>query len=427
MTAPEAQPGRWHSVLVFFGTPRFSAALSTAIIGAAFFSFLLKNLIGWAGLFAILSGLVVLAGASFLGQREEIEWRGLLPISLLAFVGWSGFSVFLSQYQWSTLGGVVYQLAFAALGVYVALARDFIQIVRITGNVLRYVLTVSLAVEVLSGLLIDTPIHFLGIQGNLDVGGPIQGVLGTRNQLGLVSLIALVTFGTELLTRSVSRQAGILSLILASLSILLSQSPVNLGVLGVLGLASLGLLGLRRVTAESRRYWLLGLGTAALAAIIATYIFRARVLHLLGATGDFDYRLRLWNSVLPFIQQNPIEGWGWVGSWPSDIFPFEAIDPTTDHLSALNAYLDVWFQLGLVGLFAFLGLVGLALVRSWILATQKRSRVFVWPALLLVALLTTGLAESGVLVEWGWLILVVCVVKVAQHLSWRQALQSGPG
>jgi exopolysaccharide production protein ExoQ len=424
MTGNRPGTKRLDAILEFVGTPRFSAALSTAIIGAAFFSFLLKNLIGWAGLFAILAGLVAFAALSLIGQRDILEWRGFLPFSLLAFLGWSAISIIFSQYQWASLGGIAYQFAFALLGVYVALARDFIQIVRIVGNVLRAVIGMSLVAELVVGVLLDTSFPFLGILGRLGAGGPIQGVMGTRNQLGLVALLALVTFGTEVLTRSINRTIGIASLVFASFTILLSQSPVNLGVLAVLGIASLGLLGLRRVSVESRRYWLWGLGTAAIVALIILFAARDRVLALLGATGDFKYRLGLWNNLFPFIQLRPLQGWGWVGQWPPDIVPFGAIDPSIDHLSALNAYLDVWFQLGVIGLIAFLLFAALAIVRAWVLATQKRSRVFVWPALVLVALIATSTAESGVLIEWGWLILVVCSVKVAQHLRWRQPLTS---
>ncbi len=96
--------------------------------------------------------------------------------------------------------------------------------------------------------------------------------------------------------------------------------------------------------------------------------------------------------------------------------------PVADHDSALNAYVDVALQLGLVGLLLFLVLVILAFVRAWLLASNRRSRSFVWPALVVVALLVTALAESSVLVGAGWLTLVVCAVKSAENLSWRRSL-----
>jgi exopolysaccharide production protein ExoQ len=422
MTDRKPATTRWSATREFLGSPRFSAALATAIVGTAFFSFLLKNLIGYAGLIGILVALLILAVLSLVGQRDILEWRGFLPISLAAFLIWSVISVLFSQYQWLTLGGIVYQLAFAALGVYVALARDFIQIVRTVGDVLRAVLAVSLAAEIVVGLLLDTSFKYLDIQGNLSEGGPIQGIMGSRNDLGLVALLGLVTFGTEVLTRSIKRVIGIPSLVFAAIAIVLTQSPVNLGVLLILGVASLGLLALRRVPEHTRRYWLIGLGAAAAIALVIAFAARDRLLALIGATGVINYRLTLWNDMFPFIQQHSLEGWGWVGIWPTDLYPFGAIDPSIDHLSALNAFFDVWFQLGIIGLLSFLLFAALAIIRAWILATQKRSRVFVWPALTLVALLVTSTAQSGVLIEWGWLVLVICSVKVAQHLRWRQPL-----
>jgi len=48
------------------------------------------------------------------------------------------------------------------------------------------VFVVSLALEVLSGVLIDMPIAFLGIDAHLAQGGPISGLLGNRNELGIM-------------------------------------------------------------------------------------------------------------------------------------------------------------------------------------------------------------------------------------------------
>jgi O-antigen ligase len=420
MTGPRRGVAALEYGLQVLGTPRFSAALSTTIVGAAFFSFLIKSLIGWAGLFAILAGLVLFAALSLIGQRDRLELRGFLPYSLAVFLGWSAISIFFSQYQWATLGGITYQIAFALLGIYVAVARDLIQIVRSVGDVLRVVIGVSLALEILVGILLDTSFPALNIQGNIATGGPIQGIMGTRNALGLAALLALVTFGTELLTRSVGRLVGVLSLLGASITIVLSQSPVDLIVLGVLGLASLALLGLRRVPEHNRRYWLLAVGAVGVVGLVVAYVVRDALLSLIGASGDLKYRLHLWNEIFPFIQAHSLEGWGWVGQWPVGVSPFSSIGRATVQSSALNAYFDLWFQLGAIGLAAFLVFAGLAIVRAWILATTKRSRIFVWPALVLVALAVTSLMESGVLIEWGWLILVICAVKVAQHVSWRR-------
>jgi hypothetical protein len=408
------------------GSPRLSAALTTTIIGTAVFSFALRQLIGWAGFIAILAGLVVLAVLSLASQWREIGWNGLLPISLLGFLGWAAASFFWSQYHWESLGGLAYLAGFTVFGIYVALARDTIQIVRSFGDVLRFALALSLAMEIFSGLLIDTPIQFLDITARLDTFGPVTGLLKTTDQLGLVSVIALITFGTELRTKSIARPIAVGSLILGGLCLLLSRAPLAFGAMLVVIAAGAVLYGLRRTSPATGRYW--QLGVLALIATIAglAWAFRSPIVSAFNATGALDYRLSVWQGVWTLTQSRLLQGWGWVGAWPPNIAPFETFTIASGHFagSALNAYLDVWFQLGLIGFVIFVVYLGLALTRSWLLASRRRSVVFAWPTLVLVSLVIGALAESSLLVEFGWLCLVVCSVKASRELSWRRALES---
>jgi O-antigen ligase len=411
----------------FFGAPRFAHALATVSIAVAVLATAVESTIGWPGLIGVVATLVVLAGASLYARRDYIEWQGLLPISLLVFLGWATISIVWSQYQWASLGGIAYLLAFSALGLYIALVRDTIQIVRAFGDVLRFVLVASLAVEIVSGLLIDSPIRFLGVQGLLASGGPVQGLLGTRNQLGVVALIATVTFGTELRTRSIRPQLAIGSLALAVVTMFFSRSPLIGGVLVVLAFAILALYLLRRVPPARRTVAQLVLLALVVVVAAITWGARERIIALSNAGGELDYRITLWRQLGVLIGFNPLEGWGWVGYWRSEIAPFPAFAISERvPVSGLNAYLDVWFQLGLVGAVVFVGLVGLTFVRSWLLAGQRRSIVFAWPALALVVLLSSALFESSLLVEYGWLTFVVCCVKAARELSWRRAFTVPP-
>ena len=421
-----ARPGRVPAaVAAAFASPRFSATLTHLILGLAFATHLVRCLMGWPGLLGALVCLVLLAAASLIARRESIEWHGLLPVSILVFLVWCALSVLWSDYPLRTVSGVGYQLAFGFLAIYVALVRDTIQIVRATGDVLRVLLGLSIGLEVLSGLLLDLPITFLGIQGNIALLGPIQGIFGSRNVLGLVSLIAAVSFIIELRSRSVRPGRAAWSIALAGIGLLLTHSPVFVVVAVAVGIAALALYWLRRTPTENR--WLLQLSLLGTAVLTALFVFVARsgIIDLLNAGSEFETRSSLWREMWRLVELHPLEGWGWTGIWPERISPYGWLDfvTKTEHASALNAFLDVYFQVGLVGFLSFVTLVALAFVRSWLLASNKRPVVYVWSPLVLVALLVTSAAESTVLVEIGWVLLLICSVKAAQGQSWRRLLK----
>ena len=218
--SPLASSATLAAARTLLASPRLAAATTTASIGLGVLAPALERTVGLATLVAILTTLLMIVGFSLWVRRGEIEWQGPLPVSLLAFVGWASLSILWSDYQWATLGGIAYLVAFLVLGVGIALTRDTIQIVRSFGDVMRFVLVLSLSVEVLAGAIIDSALPFLGVQGNLPALGPLQGVMGSRNQFALVALLALVTFGIEFATRSVTRGVAI-----ASVSVACSASP----------------------------------------------------------------------------------------------------------------------------------------------------------------------------------------------------------
>jgi O-antigen ligase len=406
-----------------FGSARFAHVLTLCVLGAGFASHALRSLVGWPGFLAILGGLGLLCGISLVARWRAVDWYGVLPISILVFVGWAAASAIWSDYPQTTVTRVLYLILFAFLGVYVALMRDTIQIVRAVGDVLRVLLGLSLALEIFSGLLIDAPIRLFGIQGNIASLGPIQGIFGSRNLLGFVALIALLTFIIEWRTRSVQPRRAGLSVALGVIMLVLAGSPTTYIAAIATVVSATALYGLRRATPTTRWRWqLAALGTA-IVATIAGWVARVRIIELLDARGEFDVRLDVWREMSRYLGTNPLQGWGWVGVWP-DTPPYTWISLATgrEQTTGLNAFVDVHFQLGLIGLFAFLALAGLALVRSWLLASARRSAVYVWPALVLIVLAVTSFAESVVLGEAGWLLLIVCAVKAARDMSWRDAL-----
>lgn len=417
------------AIAEFLRQPRTTAALTTTGAGLVVVAFTVQQLAGWPGFIAALLLLDAMLLLSLWARRDEIEWNwAILPITLLTYLAWVGMSTIWSGYQRLSLASFGYLLLVTLVGVYIGLSRDTIQIIRSFGDVFRAVLLASIVLETLSGIILDAPLRILNIDGELAYGGPISGLVDTRNQLGLLAVLAIVTFLIEWRTRSIRRDVAIPSLALAVGILVFTRSPVVAMVAVVVLAATAVLYGIRRLAPERRQVaQYVVLGVLALGAALA-WALRGPIIALFNASGELQFRLELWQRVLDFVPVHVLEGWGWAGIWDARVPPFSVLTPTDGrpHDSALNALVDLWLQVGAIGVFLFLALVGFAFVRSWLLAGRRRSVVYTWPALVLVALITVSVAESAILTQAGWLLFVICAVKASAELSWRKALSRIP-
>jgi O-antigen ligase len=404
---------------------RFSQALATVILMFAFGQPTVQALVGSAGTWAVLVTLVVLGGLSLLGQRYRIEWHGVLPLSLLAFVGYCALSVLWSEYSWVALRGFAATLGFIGLGLYLALGRDLVQVIRASGDAFRILLVVALGLEVLSGLVLDVPIPGFGIRGDIAYGGPIQGIGGTRNFMGFVAAMALVTFVVEFLTRSVTAWRAVASTALAVIALMLVQSPITGLAMIALAVTALALWALRHAQPRTRPVVNGVLGVFVMVVAVVAVLARSRILAEIGAAGGSASRLALWSQLRVLIEQHPVQGWGWVGTWPSEpVVPFDVVLAPSGlpFTSALNAFVDAWLQIGLAGMLILLGTAVLAFARAWVTATTFPGVAYVWPAAVLVLLAVTSTAESYLLHGAGLMVFTAVLVIAARRRSWRGRL-----
>lgn len=402
----------------------FARAFTLVVLATVFAASAIRGMAGDVTLATIVLGLCVLGAGVLVARRREIELVRLAPTTLVLFIAWAGASVLWSADPASSLGGWTELLAVCFLAVVIGHVRDALQTVRALGDVLRWLLGISLALEILSGILLDIPIPFLGIQGDIATLGPVQGLFGTRNVLGFVTVIALITFLVEYRTQSVRAGAAIASVVLAGSLAALSGSPTVLAVAVATGLAALALTLVRRLPAQRRPLAQSILGVGVIAAVATGYSTRDALVAMVDARADFSLRTDLWTQLLTYVAYRPVEGFGWFGPWSLEAFPFATLNFTLGekHTSALDAYLDVLLQVGWAGLILFLTLGALALARGWLVASERRSVVHAWAPLTLVALLTFSLFESFTLSGAGLLLLVVCAVRAGQSRSWRESL-----
>lgn len=425
-TERRPHPG-WLTTLL--GSASFARAFTLIVLGAVFSSFAIERLAGRTTYVTIVVGLCVLGCGVLIARRRELSLLRLVPTTLVAFLGWTLASTFWAWDRSDSWTGWVSTAALAFLAVVIGHIRDTLQTARAMGDVLRVLLSISLGVEILSGILLDIPLRFLGVQGNIASLGPIQGIFGTRNMLGFIAVLALITFLIEYRTQSVRPGLSIASVLLAGSLAVLSDSPTVLVLAAGAGVA-VGALALVRHTDAERRgalQWVLG--ALVVVALAIGYAARHPIIAWLGAGTDFSMRVNLWNLMVDWVRFRPVQGWGWYGPWVDGGTPFAAINYRLDasHATGLNSYFDLLLQVGWIGFLLFIALAGVALVRSWLDASERRSVVYAWTPLILVTLLVDSMFESFTLAGSGWMLLVLCAVRAGQSRGWRERLGGRTG
>jgi O-antigen ligase len=151
------------------------------------------------------------------------------------------------------------------------------------------------------------------------------------------------------------------------------------------------------------------------AGVIAIVVFlnRAEVFAFFGKTPDMTGRSSIWKKVLGLIFDRPIQGWGWISHWMPGVEPFEGlvVIGSVPYYQAHNAFLDIWLQLGAIGLLLMLILVSITFVKLWRLGVRHTNPLYLWPMLMFFGLLAQNLTESRMLLEIGWVLLVLMAVK----------------
>jgi O-antigen ligase len=192
------------------------------------------------------------------------------------------------------------------------------------------------------------------------------------------------------------------------------------------GVVTAALTIVRHTPAAHRNLVQWMLGALAVTSLAVAFAFRHPIIAWMGAGSDFSIRADLWNQILDFVAIRPMQGWGWFGAWQRGEYPFTYINYLLDdqHETALNAFFDVLLQLGIAGLILFLILGGVALIRSWLVASVRHSVVYAWTPLVLVTLAVDSMFESFTLAGAGWFMLVLCALRAGQSRSWRENIDA---
>ncbi|MDH6235958.1 O-antigen ligase family protein [Cryobacterium sp. CG_9.6] len=398
-----------------------------------------RNLGGWWGFGAVVAIVLVGSVVGLITERPDWKWRRF-PKALIIFMLLATLSILWSFYPGASLLGVGLQWITTIAALFVALVLTWAELLRTLSVALRYILALSLAFELFVAAVIQQPVlpFFVEYEGKIPLafywsrgllldGGPIEGIVANRNLLGFIALIAVIVFAVQLAARTVKRGWGIIWLVLAIVTLLLTRSStVTLATLVVLA-ALVFALWARSVHHQARRPVYIVAAASVVTGVAAILAFFPLLTQLLGKSDDLTGRFDIWHSVTELASERPAFGWGWVSYWVPWVEPFQglAVRKGVTYLQAHNAWLDVWLQLGIVGLVVFVALVLATLWRAWFLAID-RPRLGVkddapfaasalLPLLIMAALLAQSVAESRLLIEYGWVLLVVMAVMTKRQ------------
>jgi O-antigen ligase len=384
--------------------------------------------ISWVG-YAV--AVIVFAGLTVAWIFRNKPWATIkqTPWPLTALLALMMVGSLWSNYGLVSFGVSIVQLLETAFAIMLAAAFSWRQLMTILGNTIRFILASSILFELYAAVIVRGPVppifklyegdkppapDYYWSRGNLFNGDRIQGILGNSNILAYVSMIGLVIFFTELSTRSVSKTVGILSVVGALGGILDGWSmTVNIALVAVLIAAVVSIAAEGKDKVTRHRYYRVAWWSVGLSALVVL-AFRAQIFTLIGKSPDMTGRTTIWKAVLGLIDQRPLQGWGWISYWIPFLEPYEGlvVMHNVPFLQAHNAFLDIWLQLGILGLGLFVGLLGYTFVPLWRLAVRHTSPLYLWPILVFVGLVVQNLTESRLLIEIGWVLLVVFAVKV---------------
>lgn len=321
------------------------------------------------------------------------RWRYVVRVAARDKLLWILVGIALASVLWSdapeiTLRRSVALIGTTAFGVYLATRYK-------VGDQQRLVAW-ALAIAAVLSLLLALALPSYGVSSDIYAQG-WRGVYSHKNQLGSIMALSTLLFFLLALASRKRRWAACAGLILSLGLIILSNSKTAL----VVCLVVLALLPVYRAlrwpitlaVPVITSAWLLGGGVVVWGLNNAEAILGA-----LGRDPTLTGRTELWSLVTTMILRRPWLGYGYNGFWEGNEGSYfwislNGFQPTSAH----NGFLDLWLQLGLLGVLAFVLSFLLAFLRAAAWARVDKTIESLWPLMYLTFMLLYSMTESSIM------------------------------
>lgn len=374
------------------------------------------------------------------GVRPPVQWRRL-PWFAIGYVVWATASIIWSAWREATALTLLLLVITTLQGLFIGSVLTWREIVRALASALKWVIALSLTFElwvsvfiggpILPGFIVpsepaEDPIVYWS-RDNLFDGGRLQGIMGNANLLGPVALLAIIVFAIRFAARA-PRRTLLIGWILVSAFLFVRASSATAFVAAVavvVVLVTVLLMRRAKRPGERTRYYI-AYAVVGIGGLLAFWFLRGPVFEALGRSADLTGRERIWEDVLARANEHPWIGWGFSTPWITTDPAFDGW--ITDHgqtvMQAHNMWIDVYLQLGWIGVFLMIMTYLAYIWRSWFFAVDRPrwdlradrpySPLTLLPTLLGAVLLVQGLAESSPLLLWGWMLVVLLAFKIKQ-------------
>jgi len=350
-------------------------------------------------------------------------WRQMVPVAVKGWliwlvVGWAIISVLWSQDPILTIRRSVTLLLATLYGLFLAVRYPPLTVLRLLGSAMIVILSASLISVVLGAPWATIDRYY---------PGSWNGVMYHKNALGRLSVLALIVFGVLFQQTTRLWRIGWAVAALAGLLLIIgSQSVSAIVVLGLVVIAGLMLVLINTLSHQQQlQVAALSLGTAMPVGSLM-WFFSAEIAAFLNRDLTLTGRFPLWQTLWPIAWKQSLLGYGFGAFWLDSGRMIELDIALMRQrfwwaLHAHNGYLDIWLEVGLIGLVLTCILLIVALWRSLIMIQKKQAGSYLYFVclfiifLLLYNLSEATLLESSLAKAIFWILLSWSYFSVTQH------------
>lgn len=328
-------------------------------------------------------------------QAMRVALRGWL---IWIIIGWAILSVFWSQVPALTIRRSATLVLATLYGLLLAIRYPPATVLRLIGS--------AMAIIVVSSLIaigLGAPGAIMGYPHP----GAWQGIMYHKNALGRICVLALIVFGVLMYQTTMPWRIGWGVLIAGCAGLIVgAQSATAVVILVIIILAWMVLIPFSMASRrEQVQTTMIGLGIAAPTGYLL-WSYSEDIAQLLNRDLTLTGRLPLWQALLPIGWKQALTGYGFGAFW-TDPSRMMDVDIALMRLrfwwatQAHNGYIDVWLELGIVGVCMVSALLIFIVQYSTlcIRTNQVNNKYFIHFLFLLAIFLITYNLTEAVLLE----------------------------